>query len=132
MIAYGPLSFSSRRFHPDMFPSAMMRADRKLAWGWALVLSLWLACIAWTAASLPIEPVATGDSPSYLTLASHRPPVYGWVLNAYLWITGGLAHLPLLQLLLFASGLLIFAVELECAAGERFRRPCRDCSDCGA
>ena len=53
-----------------------------------------------------------GDTADYLTLAAQRPPVYGWMLIAYRWMTGGLLGLPLFQLLLLAAGLLLFAVEL--------------------
>ncbi len=87
-------------------------ADNKFRYDWGLVLLLWLACVAWVGVRLPIEAIPTGDSNAYLTLASYRPPVYGWVLHIYRWMTGGLDYLPALQLFLFASGLLIFAIEL--------------------
>ncbi|MDN3568536.1 hypothetical protein ACFQY5_03780 [Paeniroseomonas aquatica] len=53
-----------------------------------------------------------GDTPDYLTLAPHRPPLYGWFLWTYRGLTGDLDHLPLVQLLLIAVPLLFFVLEL--------------------
>jgi hypothetical protein len=61
---------------------------------------------------LPVTPLPTGDSASYLTLASYRPPAYGWLLNAFEYVTGGLSYLPLFQLVLLISCLFFFATEL--------------------
>ncbi len=76
-------------------------------------LAVWLAVVVRIAARLPAAPVRMGDTQDYLTLAAHRPPLYGWLLAAYQWATGGgLEHLPLLQFLLVAAGLLLFSLEL--------------------
>ena len=78
-----------------------------------LCLLVWAPIVARTALGLPVLPGRLGtDSEDYLTLAAHRPPLYGWLLAAYRWATGGLEHLPLFQLALLAAGLLFFAVEL--------------------
>jgi len=53
-----------------------------------------------------------GDTQGYLTLSAIRPPVYGWCLVAYQYLTGGLAGLTLAQLVAVSAGLLVFAIEL--------------------
>ena len=55
---------------------------------------------------------STGDSADYLALAPYRPPVYGWVVIAFRWVTGGLGYLPALQFVLLIVTLLGFAIEL--------------------
>jgi hypothetical protein len=78
-----------------------------------LCLLAWLPVVARMAMRLPVLPGRLGsDSADYLTLAAHRPPVYGWFLAAYQWTTGGLDYLPLAQLLVMAGALLLLAVEL--------------------
>jgi hypothetical protein len=71
-----------------------------------------LALVARIAPRLPLEAALSGDSESYITQASFRPPLYGWVLAIYHWATGSYAYLPLLQFLLIALGLLVFSVNL--------------------
>jgi hypothetical protein len=76
------------------------------------ILVLLLLVVRW-AMRLPVDPGSLGtDTNDYLTLAAHRPPLYGWLLAAYRWATGGVAHLPILQLMLLSCALLIFAIEL--------------------
>src|ERR1700712_4446977 len=75
-------------------------------------LLLWVASTGHQISHLPSRPVPMGDTQDYLTLASHRPPVYGWMLAAYQWFMPGLHGLPLFQLLLMSLCLLWFAVEL--------------------
>jgi hypothetical protein len=84
--------------------------------GATLVLCLATSVIFAThmARHLPVDPLPTGDSASYLTLASYRPPAYGWLLNAFEYLTGGLSYLPLFQLVLLTSCLFFFATELGC------------------
>jgi hypothetical protein len=91
-------------------PRGVLGGDRAVL---LLCLLVWAPIVARTAMGLPVLPGRLGtDSEEYLTLAAHRPPLYGWLLAAYRWATGGLEHLPLLQLALLAAGLLFFAVEL--------------------
>ena len=72
----------------------------------------WLALVLRMAPRVPIEAALSGDTESYIAIASYRPPLYGWVLAAYQWATGGYDYLPLFQFLLTALALLIFSVEL--------------------
>jgi hypothetical protein len=80
--------------------------------GWFIVLLLWAAVISWMTAKLPPEAVTTGDSAGYLALVPYRPPVYGWILNAFRWVSGGLDYLPIAQAMLLAGALLVFVIEL--------------------
>jgi hypothetical protein len=70
------------------------------------------------AARLPVLPVPTGDSAAYLMQEAYRPPLYGWLLEVWQAETGGLAHLPLAQLLLLGCGVLVVAVELGRLLGQ--------------
>jgi hypothetical protein len=89
----------------------MSRFERQLN-GWIIVLLLWIALTFRLAVKLPVEAFTTGDSAGYLALVAYRPPVYGWVVNAFNWITGGLAYWPVMQCILLAATLLVFAIEL--------------------
>ncbi|MBC4014683.1 glycosyltransferase family 39 protein [Siccirubricoccus deserti] len=71
------------------------------------------------ARKLPLLPGATGDSAAYLQQAAFRPPFYGWLLESYRFITGGLEYLPLAQLVLLGAALAVFAVEF----GRLLRSP---------
>ena len=73
---------------------------------------LWAMAGGYMALHLPTHPQMTGDSNDYLTLASQRPPLYGWILGVYRWATGGLRLLPLVQLLFMSLALLLLAIEL--------------------
>src|SRR6516164_77027 len=84
--------------------------DRRITLALCLVTSVIFAIRI--ARHLPVDPVPTGDSASYLMLASYRPPAYGWLLNAFEYVTGGLSYLPLFQLVLLTSCLFFFATEL--------------------
>jgi hypothetical protein len=57
------------------------------------------------------SPQSTSDTLEYLALAAHRPPAYGWLLNAYQSLTGGMDYLPLCQLAVLAAALLFLAIE---------------------
>jgi hypothetical protein len=57
------------------------------------------------------SPQTTPDTSEYIALAAHRPPVYGWLVNAYQGLTGGMGYLPLSQLLLLGAALLFLAIE---------------------
>jgi hypothetical protein len=80
--------------------------------GWMIMSLLWAVLIVWMAVKLPVDAILTGDSAGYLALAPYRPPVYGWALNAFRWISGDLHYLPVVQCILLASALLVFAIEL--------------------
>lgn len=84
--------------------------------GPAILLGLVLA--ARMARRLPLLPEPTGDSQAYLDQAAYRPPLYGWLLQAWQTLAGGLQHLPLLQLLLLVAAVVVFAVAL----GQLLRR----------
>lgn len=73
---------------------------------------LWILLAGTMSSHLPVQPQSTGDTQDYLILASHRPPIYGWVLAAYRWATGGLRLLPLFQFSLMSLALLFFAIQL--------------------
>ncbi|WP_431269875.1 hypothetical protein [Dankookia sp. P2] len=71
------------------------------------------------ARKLPAVPLTTGDSYAYQYLFNYRPPFYGWLINAWQAVTGGVEYLPLLQLALVGIGVFVFAVEL----GRMLRSP---------
>ena len=68
---------------------------------------------------LPLLPMPTGDSPAYLEMAGYRPPLYGWLVNAWQYLTGGLEYLPVVQLIVLGCAVVAFAIEL----GRLLRSP---------
>ena len=86
---------------------------------------IWAICLAFLAAAVvnlirhvPLVPKPEGDTQDYITLAAHRPPLYGWLLAGYGFLFGGLRLLPLLQLVMLAAGLLVFAGGLASLLGS--------------
>ncbi|TDH61111.1 hypothetical protein E2C06_18565 [Dankookia rubra] len=80
-----------------------------------LCLAAWAALAGHMLAKLPVSAVMTDtdiDTYAYIALAAYRPPLYGWVVNAYREVTGSFDFLPTVQYLIFAGGLLVFALEL--------------------
>lgn len=87
---------------------ALLRQD------WAIVSLTLLTLLALAyriARQLPLSPEVTGDTESYLAIAAHRPPLYGWLLALHERLFGSLDHLPIVQLVLLAAGLLLYGIE---------------------
>jgi hypothetical protein len=81
----------------------------------ALCVSVWAALAYHMLAKLPVSAIMTDtdiDTYAYIALAAYRPPLYGWVVNAYREVTGSYDFLPAVQYLILAGGLLVFALEL--------------------
>lgn len=68
---------------------------------------------------LPLLPIPTGDSAAYLEMAGYRPPLYGWLTNSWMYMTGGLERLPLVQLIFLGCAIAVFIIEL----GRLLRSP---------
>jgi hypothetical protein len=64
-----------------------------------------------TLRQLPVDAITTGDSAAYLAGASFRPPLYGWLLNSWLWLHGDLTYLSIVQAVMLLAALGLFAVE---------------------
>lgn len=88
---------------------------------WIVLPSLAIALlfVLRMARNLPMLPIPTGDSAAYLDMAGYRPPLYGWLTNAWLFMTGGLDNLPLAQLILLGCAVAVFIIEL----GRLLRSP---------
>ena len=82
-------------------------------------LLLALVLVLRMARRMPLLPSETGDSAAYVAMAGYRPPLYGWLVNAWLHLTGGLEYLPLAQLIVLGCAIAVFAIEL----GRLLRSP---------
>ena len=97
--------------HSVQRPNSRPRSARQTM-AVAACLLVWIVLFGMMSVHLPLRPGTMGDTQDYLTLASQRPPLYGWILAAYRWGTGGLRFLPLFQFSLMGLALLLLAVEL--------------------
>lgn len=99
----------------------MTRVTQREADLWVVVPSclLGLVFILRMARHLPLLPMPTGNSPAYLEMAGYRPPLYGWLVNAWQYLTGGLEYLPVVQLIVLGCAVVAFAIEL----GRLLRSP---------
>ncbi|MDN3565830.1 hypothetical protein QWZ14_15785 [Paeniroseomonas aquatica] len=82
-------------------------------------LALALVFVLRMARHLPLLPITTGDSAAYLQMAGYRPPIYGWLANCWIFLTGGLEGLPLAQLVVLGCAIAVFATEF----GRLLRSP---------
>jgi hypothetical protein len=78
-----------------------------------------VALVGRMARKLPLQPEMIPDSDTYLAQAEFRPPLYGWLLNVWQGLIGGLDYLPFGQLLLLGVALCVFGIEL----GRLLRNP---------
>ena len=75
-------------------------------------LAIALVFVLRMARHLPLLPIPTGDSAAYVAMAGYRPPLYGWLTNGWIYMTGGLESLPLAQLILLGCAVAVFIIEL--------------------
>jgi hypothetical protein len=85
--------------------------------GSAALASIAVLGFLWLGRGLPQNPWVASDTERYLEFSPIRPHGYFWFLTAYRVIFDDLAHLPMVQLGLYISAVLLLAI----AVGRRTR-----------
>src|SRR5437870_3502640 len=78
----------------------------------AFFLLLASAAIWLFARRLPIEPVITSDSESYLNFSPIRPPGYPLFLAGYQWIWGNFSYLPATQAAIYITSVAFLSIAI--------------------
>jgi hypothetical protein len=101
---------ATRSSGADLRSVLSWRRAGSLQTGFFLLLAS--AAIWLFARRLPIEPVITSDSESYLNFSAIRPHGYPLFLAGYRWFWGGFAYLPATQAAIYLTGVAFLSIAV--------------------